>query len=196
MAEISLDGSTSDLELNRVQKLQKPALILLTLVAMGLTFSLLTVFQSLTLEDELLVESTVGQLAIWMTDQTENDPEEIVSPLAQYADDWANELGEEELPPDILLTAMQNGVVLWLMLVLVMLGVGLIAIVLRPTWVRAVFFVALIVFDGMLFIIPCCGRISCTLASVDCESCCCWLCFSCHREEFRGCWAFLLHYPC
>lgn len=155
MTEISLDGGLSDTSsANTWQIFQKPMLIVLTIIAIGVVFSLLTTFQNLATEDDLLVESTVGQLAIWMSDQTQNDPDDIWSPLAQYADNWATELGEEDLPSEILLDVMRNGVVLWSALILVMLGLGLMTIIIRPTWTRMVLFVALIVLDGMLFIVP------------------------------------------
>lgn len=155
MTEISLDGGLSDTpSTNTWQTFQKPMLIVLTIIAIGLVFSLLTTFQNLATEDDLLVESTVGQLAIWMSDQTQNDPDDILSPLAQYADNWATDLGEEELAPEILLNVMRNGVVLWSALILVMLGLGLMTIIIRPTWTRMGLFVALIVLDSMLFIVP------------------------------------------
>lgn len=134
--------------------IQKPMLLILTLLAMGLVFTVFTAFQHATFEDDLLVESTVGQLAIWMADQTENEREDITSPLAQYADNWATAIGEEELPPDILLTAMRNGVMVWSGLIFVLLGVGFVFVFVKPSASRLLFLGSLLMLDSLLFIIP------------------------------------------
>jgi NitT/TauT family transport system permease protein len=136
------------------QHRQKPVLIGLALVALGLVFTVFTTFQNMTTDDELLIESTVGQFAIWMADQTQNDPEDIISPIAQYAVNWANELGEETLDSKIPLSAMRNGLILETGLILALLAGGSVALFIKPAWSRAVFFIALLILDGMLFIIP------------------------------------------
>jgi len=148
MTDISLDKPTP------LQPLQKPVLIVLVLVALGLVFTVFTTFQNLTTEDELLLESTVGQLAIWMAEQTENDPEDIVSPIAHYAVHWASELGLDELDPEIPLSAMRNGLILEAGLLLVLVVVGSITLFIRPTQSRSILFVALLILDGLLFIVP------------------------------------------
>ena len=154
MTDIPIDAGMSSTSSSIIQFLQKPTLFLLSLIAMGLVFSVLTVFQSSTPEDDLLVESTVGQLAIWMTDQTTNDHQDILSPLAQYADNWATEIGEDELPPEILLTVMRNGVVFWAGLALISLVAGLLVLFVKPSFSRSIFFVSLLILDGLLFIVP------------------------------------------
>ena len=88
---------------------RKKASLALTMLALALAWSLLTTFQSLAWDDDLLVESTLGQLALWMAEQSGNDPEDISSPLAQYAADWANELGAETLDPALLLNGEGGG---------------------------------------------------------------------------------------
>ncbi len=148
MTNISLDKSESS------QNLRNPVLIVLALVGLSLVFTVFTTFQSLTTEDELLVESTVGQLAIWMAGQTENDPEDIISPIAQYADNWATELGLEELPPNIPLSAMRNGLILEAGILLVLVIVGAITLFIKPKQSRYFLFVALLILDSLLFIIP------------------------------------------
>lgn len=152
MTHISLQPSVSSQD--KSQHLQKPILIGLMLVALGLAFTVFTTFQNMTVDDELLVESTVGQFVIWMAEQTENDPEDIISPFAQYADNWANELGTEELNPEIPLLAMRNAMVLEAGLILTLLFVGSIVVFIKPLWSRIIFFITLLILDGMLFIIP------------------------------------------
>jgi len=148
MTDISLEPSVPS------QHLQKPVIIILALVALGLVFTIFTTIQNLTTEDDLLIESTVGQLAIWMAEQTENDPEDILSPIAQYADNWATELGLEELPPSIPLTTMRNGLILELGLILALLIIGSLMIFIKPIWSRPILFIALLILDGLLFVIP------------------------------------------
>jgi NitT/TauT family transport system permease protein len=148
MTDISLEQSESS------KLIQKPILIVLVLIALGLVFTLFTTFQNLTTNDELLVESTVGQLAIWMAEQTENDPEDIISPIAQYADNWANELDLEELDPKLPLSTMRNGLILEAGLLLILMIIGSIALFIRPKQSRYILFVALLILDGLLFIIP------------------------------------------
>ncbi len=139
------------------QQLQKPMLILLSLIAMGLTFSVLATFQNASLEDEILVESTVGQLAIWMAGQTENDPKDIISPLAQYADNWATEIGTEALDENILLDVMRNGLIIWTGITLLCIGIGLVLLFIKPKISPYIFFVALLILDSLLFVIPTLG---------------------------------------
>ena len=149
MTDISLQQSIPS-----SQNLQKPVLIVLALVALGLVFTMFTTIQNLTTEDDLLVESTVGQLAIWMAEQTENDPEDIISPIAQYADNWATQLGLDELNPEIPLSAMLNGLVLATSLILALLVGGSFGLLIKPTWSRPLLFVVLLILDGLLFVIP------------------------------------------
>jgi len=154
MTDIPITAPIADRSSNNLQQVQKPVIVILTLIAIGLVFGLLSTFQNATTDDEILVESTVGQLAIWMADQTENDPEEILSPLAQYANAWANDLGEEELDPAIVLDVMRNGVVIWAGLTIALLSAGLIVLFVMPMQTRFVYLVALLILDSFLFIIP------------------------------------------
>ena len=133
---------------------QKLTLLGLTALALGLVLSLLATFQSLALDDERLVESTLGQLAVWMAEQSGNDPEDISSPLAQYAADWANQLGAEALDPALLLNSMRNIIVVWCGLVAFLLLLAFLTLFMRPARSQAIFFISLLLLDVMLFIIP------------------------------------------
>ena len=148
------------------RRLQKPALPGLTALALALVLSLLTTFQSLALDDELLIESTLGQLAVWMAEQSGNDPHDISSPLARYADNWANELGAEELDPALLLNSMRNVLVIWCGLLAFLLLFALLTLFVRPARSQAFFFVSLLLLDVMLFIIPAGGALSLILYAV------------------------------
>ncbi len=133
---------------------RKKASLALTMLALALAWSLLTTLQSLAWDDDLLVESTLGQLAVWMSEQSGNSPEDIASPLAQYAADWANELGAETLDPALLLNAARHVMVIFCGLLICLLAAALPALLLRPAGGQAVFFAALLLLDVMLFIVP------------------------------------------
>lgn len=155
MTDIPITAVATSRSSSTLQQFQKPIIVVLSLVAIGLVYvGVLSTFQNATTEDEILVESTVGQLAIWMAEQTENDPEEILSPLAQYADAWANDLGEDELDSAILLDVMRNGVVIWSGLTIALLLMGLVVLFVMPTQSRFVFLGALLILDSFLFIVP------------------------------------------
>ena len=142
------------------RRLQKPILLGLNVLALALILSLLTAFQSLALDDELLVESTLGQLAVWMAEQSGSEPEDISSPLAQYAADWANELGVEALDPALLLNSMRHALVIWCGLLAFLALFALLTLLMRPARSQAVFFVSLLLLDVMLFIIPASSALS------------------------------------
>ncbi len=151
MSDITAEPTASD---SRMRNLRKPGQVALTLLALALVLNLWSSFGGLTLDDDALRESTLGRLATWMADQTENDPEEILSPLAAYADNWANELGAEELDPEILYTSMRNMRIAYYGLIVLLLVYTLMAIVIRPGRAPLLFFVILILLDGLLFLIP------------------------------------------
>ncbi len=151
MTDITVEQTARDA---RFRPLWKPIQIALTLLALALVFNLWSSFGGLALDDEALLESTLGRLATWMADQTGNDPEEILSPLAIYAENWANELGARQLEPDILYNAMRNMRIAYYGLIVLLLVYTLMAVVVRPRRTAALFFVILILLDGLLFLIP------------------------------------------
>ena len=133
---------------------QRPLLLGLTLLALFFVVNVVGDFGGLQLEDEALAESTLGRLASWMADQSGNDPEEILSPLAQYADHWANQLGMDELDPEILFNSIRNFRTLYYGVITLLLVYALLAIVMRPKRVQRLFFVAILLLDGLLFFVP------------------------------------------
>ncbi len=133
---------------------RKPMQLGLTLLALALALSLWTSFGGLALDDEALLESTLGRLATWMADQTENDSDEILSPWARYADNWADELGLEALDAEILYTSMRNLRSAYYGLIVVLLVYTLMAILVRPRRAPALYFAAILLLDGLLFLIP------------------------------------------
>ena len=151
MTDFAVEPLTRDA---RFRPLRKPAQIALTLLALALVLNLWSSFGGLALDDDALLESTLGKLATWMADQSGNDPEEILSPLAAYADNWANELGKERLDPDILYTSMRNLRIAYYALIVMLLVYTLMAAFVRPRRAPLLYFVILILLDGLLFLIP------------------------------------------
>ena len=139
---------------SRFQLLRLPFLLALTLLALALVLNLLGNLGGLALDDDVLLESTLGRLATWMAHQTVNDPEEILSPWAIYAENWANELGAAELDPEILYTSMRNLRIAYYGLIVLLLVYTLMAIVVRPRRAPALLFVILLLLDALLFLIP------------------------------------------
>ena len=133
---------------------QKPTLLGLSVLAFALILSVLATFQSLALDDDLLVESTLGRLAIWMAEQSGNDPQDISSPLVQYAANRAHELGVEALAPSLLLQDMRHAIVIWCGLIAFLLLLAGLSVWMRPARSQVVFFVSLLLLDAMLFVIP------------------------------------------
>ncbi len=138
----------------RLQRLRKPILLALTLLALALVLNSMSASGGLELHEEALVESTLGRLAIWMADQSGNEPDEVLSPLAQYADNWANELGADELDPALLFTGIRNFRVLYYGAIILLIVYAVMAIVLRPNRLQKLYFIAILMLDALLFFVP------------------------------------------
>ncbi|MDE2858397.1 MAG: ABC transporter permease [Chloroflexota bacterium] len=136
------------------RRFRQPLLLGLTLVALGLVLGLLAQYNSSSFDDAIQAESTLGRLAIWMAAQSEKDPEEIRSPLAQYADHWADELGVEALDPAVLFNSISNMRGAYLGLIALILLIALAAQFARPLAAQKIYFAALLLLDVLLFLIP------------------------------------------
>ena len=151
MTDTAVEPATSD---TRAKTWRKPLLLGLTLLALLLVVNAFGEFGGLQLEEEALAESTLGRLATWMADQSGNDPDEILSPLAHYADDWANQLGMEALDPAILFASIRNFRTLYYGLIILLIVYALMAVALRPQRAQRLYFVAILMLDGLLFFVP------------------------------------------
>ena len=83
--------------------------------------SLVIRFQAYTTDDPLLTDSTLGELALWVADQSAEDAPESL--LGQLAKAEAARSGAEALDADVLLTRARDALVYGTILV-VMLGGG------------------------------------------------------------------------
>ncbi len=151
MTDVTVEPSIVD---SPAHPLRKPILIGLTLLAQLLTLGALGSFGWFALEQEALVESTLGRLAIWMADQSGNEPDEIASPLAQYADDWANQLGMAELDPELLFSAIRNLHVVYYGIILLLLVAALVGAFLGARRLQLIYFILLLLLDLLLFFMP------------------------------------------
>ncbi len=137
-----------------VTTMRKFLLLGLTLLAILLTLDALGSFGGIRLEEEALAESTLGRLASWMAEQSGNEPEEILSPLAQYADDWANQLGMAELDRAILFDSIRNFRAVYYGAIILLLVYALLAIFIRPGRLRKITLLAIAMLDALLFFVP------------------------------------------
>ncbi|MDQ7024819.1 MAG: ABC transporter permease [Anaerolineae bacterium] len=131
---------------------QTVGIAVLMLVVIAMVFWMATIFAQLTAEDELLLDSTVGELGLWMSDQTEED--EIESILGQFAENWAQSLDAEFLEPEIILDTMQNGLVLWTGTIGILAIIGIVTLFMQSSVTRHSLLAVLLGLDVLLFIVP------------------------------------------
>lgn len=124
----------------------------LLVVVLVLSALIINRFAAASLDDPLLLDSTLGELATWMSDQTSQD--EIESILGQYAENWAHALGQETLPPEVLYQSMKSLLIIWGILVGIAALGGLVAVLMHARWARPLLLAALLGLDGLLFIVP------------------------------------------
>ncbi len=151
MTDISVQTALKD-EGTTLPDLRTMALAVIVLVAVGVLALVALRYQGMNNDAPLYANSTLGQLAVWMTDQSAQAAPPSI--LGGYARSLAEGRGEDGLPPDVLLDAMRNGLVIY-SAVLASLGIiGLVGVMLGAGWRLAVLLVVLLGLDALLFIIP------------------------------------------
>ena len=146
------------------QPLRRLLLLGALALALALTISLLGMYRTLPIDDDLVTEATLGRLALWMAEQSGAEADERQSPLAHYAADWAAQLGQDELEPAVLLRALANLRSLYLGAVALLLALALLAALrinpnakARPAPAkpaRRALLAALLMLDALLFMLP------------------------------------------
>jgi len=136
-----------------------PLRALLLVIALGiaaLAASLALVYQNSFVEtanpQPVLVESTLGQLGLWMAEQSTLDAPE--SWLGQVAKQWAASTGQPTLDEATALNAMRAILVVACWLVALAAGAGVVGLIVQARWTRTVLLAALIGLDILLFIVP------------------------------------------
>jgi NitT/TauT family transport system permease protein len=153
MADISYrqELDTERPALNAVN-LRIVALATAVLLVAGIAASLLLAFQNQALDDPLLADSTLGRLAVWVTDQANRgDPQSI---LAQIALSRAEARGQDAVDEFGLLTLARDGLVAWTGLAGLLCVVSAGGLLLRAGWSRITMTAALVLLTGLIFIVP------------------------------------------
>lgn len=118
-----------------------------TLLAAGVVIFLFVRFYNLSADDPLLRDSTLGELAAWMTGQAEEDAPESL--LGQ----WAKSQQTDDLESSLLIGA-QRGLILIAGAAFVLAGAALMGMVIGAGWVRAFLATSLVCAAVLLFLVP------------------------------------------
>lgn len=124
-------------------------------LAIGVLVTALTLvfaYQNAALDAPALVDSTPGQLALWMVEQSKLDAP--VSLLGGYAKSWAQSLGRESLDEEIVLNTARVFLVLLGSASVALTLAGTAGLALKAAWSRAVLLLALVGFDVLVFNVP------------------------------------------
>ncbi len=151
MTDIPIQASAAK-SVFAVGSLRTPIIILLALVTVTIAVLLAITFQNLALDAPLLTDSTLGELATWMTDQSGEEAPESV--LGQYAKNWAAQTGVEKLDDSILLVTMRNILMVWCVGIALAGVMGIAGLLTHARWTRNVLLASLLGLDMMLFIVP------------------------------------------
>jgi NitT/TauT family transport system permease protein len=130
--------------------IRKIAAIVLALAAGLVALSVAAGYATLTADDPALVDSTFGQLAVWMAEQSEE--EAPVSLFGQWAKSWAASRGEETLDEAAAVTSMRWPVVIVAAAAAVCVAIGSVVQLrggTRRWWLFALGFAV-----ALLFLIP------------------------------------------
>ncbi|MBZ0304383.1 MAG: ABC transporter permease [Anaerolineae bacterium] len=122
------------------------------ILAVVLSLMLVLRAQAYTLESPELIDSTLGELAAWMVNQSQEDAPE--SWLGQYARSWAQQSQAGTLDEAVLLSRAQQVLVL-LGLVVTALTIGSLAgLIAGAGWAGNGLVAALVAADVLLFLVP------------------------------------------
>lgn len=94
----------------------------------------------------LVADSTLGELSVWMAGQAERaNPPSLLG-------GWAKQ--QDISDPLILIAKVQNLLMMWTVAIVLLVGAGILGLLRRASWTRAVFIAALLAADVLLFIFP------------------------------------------
>ncbi len=128
------------------------AVLALGAAALLLIGGLLLAYLNTAADAPLVVESTFGQLALWMAEQSALAAPEAL--LGQFARTWAGWLNTPTLDAETALAAMRALLLLLIGLALVCALGGLLGLARGAGWTRTVWLLALLGLDTLLFIVP------------------------------------------
>ncbi len=124
----------------------------LTLVALLFFILLFNIYQNAAPDTPSLRESTLGQLGIWMAERSgEPNPPSL---LGLFARSQALAQGLDRLEPDTVVMAMRAGLVVFIGLMILANGVGLVGLLTQAQWARTPLVLALVGLDLLILIVP------------------------------------------
>lgn len=130
--------------------------LIIPIVLIGLALlSNLTLIMSLSnlaVDDLVLTDSTLGELLIWMAEQSEE--EAPPSLLGQYAKTWAEQTNNDILDETLAFTATRQILVGWATVNALLMIAAILGLVTQARWVRVVQLLALISVLAMIFVVP------------------------------------------
>lgn len=142
--------NTASLSTVSLLRLVLPTLLILASLSLNLT--LVSRFQAYTPEIEIFTGSTLGELALWVADQSgEEAPDSL---LGQYARSQAVQLGIDSLPAEDTLAPAQHLLTGWTLLAVALGAIGLVGLVRNTAWSRYGLMAALLVTNSLLFDVP------------------------------------------
>ena len=118
-----------------------------TVLALGVVIMLALRFLNYTVDDLLLRDSTLGELAVWVAGQAEEDAPE------SFLGQWAKSQPSDELESGLIAGA-QRGMVLIVGAAAVLAAVALVGIVTSAGWVRMALVISLLCAASLLFLVP------------------------------------------
>jgi NitT/TauT family transport system permease protein len=124
------------------------------LMAIGVAVTIAGRYQDIPDDAPIYANSTLGPLAIWMTEQSAI--ESPVSALGRYSRDWALQVGAgaDGLAPSVLHEAFRQGLVVFCVLIAFLGGIGLVGLWMHIRGYRLMLAGVLVGLDVLLFIIP------------------------------------------
>jgi NitT/TauT family transport system permease protein len=120
--------------------------------AVILLLGIVITYQNSTPDSPVLVESTLGQLSIWMAEQSTLDAPEAI--LGHFAKQWAASIGQPTLDNATALNAARVVLVVFTGVLTALAVVGWSALALSKNWTRPALLTALIGLDMLVFVIP------------------------------------------
>jgi NitT/TauT family transport system permease protein len=125
-------------------------LMLLALAVGGLAAYVGIGYSNTPHDDPLIADSTLGELALWMAGQAEEDAPPSL--LGGWAKQWAQ--SRDGAAPFDFINLMQDVVRFGSLGLALVVSVGVLGLALRAKWTRAALVVALLGLDTLLFMIP------------------------------------------
>ncbi len=127
-------------------------ILLLAVVMLVVIMSLMLTYQNAAADAPVVEHSSLGQLGIWMADQSALDAP--VSTLGQFAKSQASAMGLPSLDVLTVNNAMRIGLVVFIGVTLVTGLIGFAGLVRNSRWTRPALLVTLFGLDTLVFIIP------------------------------------------